>query len=46
MKGNGSVVKTNIKCEADRSYDKIRLTQVGIEKVTDKKEKSKKYYQK
>ena len=37
-KGNGSKVKTNIKCEADGSHNKIRLTRAGIEEVTDKKE--------
>ena len=37
-KGNGAKVKTNIKCEAEGGHNKIRLTRVGIEEVTDKKE--------
>ena len=31
-------MKTNVKCEAEGGNNKIRITRVGIEEVTDKKE--------
>ena len=43
MTSNGSVVKTDIKYETHRSYDKTNLTRVDIEELTDKKEERTNY---
>ena len=37
-KSNGSIVKANIKCEAEGSHDKLKITRVYVEEVTDEEE--------
>ena len=37
-KSNGSIVKASIKCEAEGSHDKLKITRVYVEEVTDEEE--------